>query len=216
MWGRTCPCSSITRKRMPGKRRSRSSVNSPSVAPDALTAAASPVYERRGLGIRTRIVAAKFGTAGCLLCNFDRVDLRQVRGEAFPGASFVAAAPDLTAGRPEIDADRIARVSGHRLALDRQPSLRRRQPSCLALPVLATGDRAIHGRLTAGRDTRPHIGAIHGEYPQSFRVTRMQDHREADRTHALGHGRADVLPTLCRPVASIDAALVLLITAAGH
>src|SRR5712672_3067850 len=126
MWGRTCPCSSITRKRMPGKRRSRSSVNSPSVAPDALTVAASPVYERRGLGIRTRIVAAKLGTADRLLCNFDRVDFRQVRGEAFPVPPFVAAAPDLTAGRPEIDADGIARVSRHRLTLDRQPSLRRR------------------------------------------------------------------------------------------
>src|SRR6266567_742698 len=205
MCGLTCPCSSMTRKRMPGKRRSRSSVNSPSVAPDALTAAASPVYERRGLGIRTRMVTAKLETATRrLLCNFDRVDLRQVRGKTFPGSPFVAAAPDLTAGRPEIDADGITRVGGHRLALDRQPGLRRRQAPRLALPRLAAIHRAIDRGLAARGYPRPDFRAVHRKHPQRVGIARMQHHRESDRAHALGHGRADVLPALGRPVESID------------
>src|SRR5438552_3451507 len=216
MWGRTCPCSSMTRNRMPGKRRSRSSVNSPSVAPDALTAAASAVYERRGLGIRTRIVAAKFGTTEHLLGNFDRVDLRQVRGETLPGPPFVAAAPDLTTGRPEIDADRIARISTHRLALDRQPRLRRGQAARLALPRLAAIHRAIDRGLAARGHTRPDFRAVHRKHPQRVGISRVENHRESDRAHALGHGRAYVLPALGGPVESVDAAVVLLIESVGQ
>src|SRR5208282_4630434 len=121
-----------------------------------------------------------------------------MRCQAFPGAALIATAPDLAAAGAEENADRLARVGGHRLPLDGKPGLRRRQPGRVALPGLAAVDRTVDGGLAAGRDTRPDARAIHRKYPQRVRIARMQNHRKADITRALGHGRADVLPALAR------------------
>src|SRR5438105_1839299 len=101
-------------------------------------------------------------------------------GEAFPGPPFVAARPHFATGGAEIDAYRVAGVGAHRLALDREPRLTCGKAPRLALPALAAVHGAIHRRLASRRDTRPHLRAVHREYPDRVGIARVQDHRKPD------------------------------------
>src|SRR5215472_10075311 len=69
--------------------------------------------------------------------GFDRVNLRQVSGDADPFLAFVCASPDLAAGRAEINSDGIARVGGHRLSKDCEPCMLGGQPFVQPPPGLS-------------------------------------------------------------------------------
>ena len=110
----------------------------------------------------------------------------------------------------------VAGIDGHRLALDREPRLRLRHPGRLPLPRLPAIHRAVDRRLAPRRDTRPDAAAIHRKHPERVGIARMQHHRKADRSDALGHRRAEVMPLLGRTIEAVDAGVVLLIEAVGQ
>src|ERR1700730_10756150 len=141
----------------------------------------------------------------------DGIHVRQMRSETFPRASFIAAAPNLSAAGAKVNADRRSLIGCHRLSLDRHPRLRFRQPGCLALPRFAAVDRTINRRLARRRRSRPDFGSIHRKHPNRIRIARMDDHRKPDGANTLRHGRADVLPSLRGTVEAVDAAVILLI-----
>src|SRR5215471_13218186 len=112
--------------------------------------------------------------------GFDRVNLRQVSGDAIPFLSFVGASPDFAAGRAEINTGRIAFVSGHRLSKDCEPCLFGGQSFILSLPGLSAVARNVCGRLASGRSARPNLSPIHRKDPDSIGIARVQDHWESD------------------------------------
>src|SRR6202165_2046715 len=144
-------------------------------------------------------------------CYLDGVHVRQMRGETFPRASFIAATPNLSAAGAKVNADRRSLIGGHRLPFDRQPRPRFRQPGCLALPRFAAVDRTINRRLARRRRSRPDFGSIHRKHPNRVRIARMDNHRKPDGANALRHARADILPSLRGTVEAVDAAVILLI-----
>src|ERR1019366_2858836 len=139
--------------------------------------------------------------------------MRQMRGETFPRAPFIAAPPYLSAGGAKVNTDGRSLIGCHRLPLDGQPCPRFRQSGSLALPGFSGVDRSINRRLARRRRSWPDFGPVHREHPHRVRVAWMNDHRKPDGADTLGHARADVLPTFLRPVEPVDAAMILLIKA---
>src|SRR6266550_1116012 len=166
---------------------------------------------RTRIGDQLRAFAARVARDAPTSRYFDGVDLRQMRGETFPRASFIAASPNLSAAGAKVNADGRSLIGCHRLSFDRQPRLRFRQPGCLALPRFAAVDRTINRRLARRRRSRPDSGSIHRKHPNGVRLAWMDDHRKPDGANALRHARADVLPSLRGTVEAVDAAVILLI-----
>src|SRR6266550_3932271 len=166
---------------------------------------------RTRIGDQLRAFAARVARDAPTSRYFDGVDLRQMRGETFPRASFIAASPNLSAAGAKVNADGRSLIGCHRLSFDRQPRLRFRQPGCLALPRFAAVDRTINRRLARRRRSRPDSGSIHRKHPNGVRLAWMDDHRKPDGANALRHARADVLPSLRGTVEPVNAAVILLI-----
>src|SRR5438094_10585616 len=141
--------------------------------------------------------------------------MRQVPRETAKRSTLVAASPDFARRRAEVQACGIARISGHRLPLDRPPRLRFWQTLIEPFPRASAVARTINGRPTARRCARPYRRAVHRKDPQRVGIARMRDHRKADIAHALRHRRADLLPLLVRSIDPEDAAVILLIQAIG-
>src|SRR5262245_13966830 len=113
---------------------------------------------------------------------------------AIPLRALIRARPNLAAGRAEIKAHRIARVGGHRLTKDGEPSLLFWQTVVQPLPSLARIARHIGGRLATWTRARPDLRAVHWKNPDRLWVARMQNHRKADVTDRLRHLLADTHP----------------------
>src|SRR5262245_44802267 len=150
--------------------------------------------------------------------GFDGVNLRQVSGDAVPFLAFVCARPDLTAGRAEINSDRIAHVSGHRLSKDGEPRLVWGQSFVQPLPGLSAVAGDVCGGLTSGRGARPNLRPVHRENPDCVGIARVQDHRKADVAdrfrHLLAYANpARILTARARraTIHPVNAAMVLLI-----
>src|SRR5687767_1120061 len=111
-----------------------------------------------------------------------------------PALSLIATHPELSARRSEVDADGIARVSGHGLALDRPPRLALRHPGVLPLPGLAAVACDVRRSLAARARARPDVGAVHGEGPDDVIVAGVNDHGEANVPDARRHIPADAHP----------------------
>lgn len=70
--------------------------------------------------------------------------------------------------------------------------------------------RAVDRWFSCDRDTRPHRSAIHREYPQRFRLARMQYQRKTNVANFLGHVCADPMPAVMTAFKSVDGAAILL------
>src|SRR5262245_12401623 len=146
------------------------------------------------------------------LGGFDRINLRQVSGDAAPFLALVGARPDLAAGRAEIDSDGIARVGGHRLSKDGEPGLFGGQSFVKPLPGLSAVASDVCGRLTSGSGARPNLSPVHRKNPDGVGIARVQDHRKADVADRFRHLLADANPTrLPTPIHPVNTAMVLLI-----
>src|SRR5262245_6467776 len=100
------------------------------------------------------------GSALSLRCRSDfrsfyRIDFRQVSCDAGPAFAFVASHPEFTASRAKVEAERVARVRRHRLALDGPPRLLYRHSGALPLPCLAAVARHIDRRFALWTGARP-------------------------------------------------------------
>src|SRR5262249_52328648 len=131
------------------------------------------------------------------------INLWQMARQTAPAGALVPAHPELAAGRPEIETDRIAPVRGHRLALNRPPSLALRQAGGTALPAAAPATRDMGAGDPAGGGSRPDAGAVHREDPGGTGVARMDSHGKADISPAPGHAPSDAPPGAARPVEPI-------------
>ena len=139
------------------QRRSEIGRQIATVVPSASTTACCSVYDRSGSGDP----------------NSDDGSDRRARPSRSRGEKinrrcestnfFVGAAPDLTARRSEVHADRIARVDRHRLALDGEP--RPLGKSGVAARPRPARHVTYGGVADRGTGARPHVGAIHREDP---------------------------------------------------
>src|SRR6185295_10728681 len=132
-------------------------------------------------------------------------------GDAGPRCSLVPARPDLSAGSPEIEPDRVVPIAAHRLTFYRPPGPRPRETLVLSRPGLAgiTGD--IGGRFPIRTHTWPHCCSIHGEHPCMVCLTGMHHHGKSDVADLFRHVFPDPYPLVRRPVEPVDAAVILLI-----
>ena len=70
--------------------------------------------------------------------------------------------------------------------------------------------RAVDRWFSCDRDTWPHRGAIYREYPQRFRLARMQYQQKANVANFPGHVCAEPMPAVMTAFKSVDGAAILL------
>src|SRR5712691_138487 len=149
------------------------------------------------------------------LDGLKRVNLGHVSDETSPLPSFGPAAPNLSGGGPEVQADRFVRIGGHRLALDGPPGLALRQALILLRPAFACVASDVHRGLAPGTHTRPHFRAVHRKDPHRIRITGMQDDGEPDIADLRGHVVPDAYPSTFGSLHAIDPTMILLVEPVG-
>src|SRR5579875_1213843 len=108
-----------------------------------------PASVRRCGGRTTRTTAGLRRSRQGLRC--DGEDRREVAHDGLPALPAVGRRVDLAAGGAEVDAARVERVDGHRVAQDVHVAVRLGQTLGECLPVVAAGPRAVDAQAAARR-----------------------------------------------------------------
>ena len=192
---------------MPGQRASRASMPAPRSRPDLHLAlgAGEQLDQGRGQADPDRAQASHHQ-------GLDREDGRQVLRDAGPALALVGAGEQAAGVGAEIDPGRLQRVGRHRLAQHGEVGVPLRQAVAQVPPappgVPGAPDRGAGlGRVAAGRI------AVERQEEQRVRVAGMGGGGKAE---ARGQALLDARPAAAAILASVHAAMVLLVEPVGH
>ena len=124
-----------------------------------------------------------------------------------PGLSLVKARDDRAAVRAEVDAGRVARVTGHSLAQHGEEACRLRQSLAHGLPAPSAVAGAPDRRGGVRREAAGAV-AVERQRPDRVRVARVHPDREAE---GRGQPLGDVVPAPAAVGGAPDAVMVLLV-----
>ena len=121
---------------------------------------------------------------------------RQIAHDGVPRVAAVGRAIDLAAGRAEIDAARVERIDGHRVAQHVHVAILLRQAFGERFPFVAARLAAIHAQLAVRRKM---LGiALDGHDVDGFRFVRVNVNRETEVGRQIAADLAPLTRRRCR------------------